>query len=166
MNVSLLEEAVGWQFLRTNIDGEDEGFEAACHQRGFTMIRPDNDWFPGLDELREDFYSHQWIFGKTPKFKVAKSFNVPQEISNLPQECQLSFELEVVNGTIQDVRVQMPPEFLDSELVDLSDILLKLPFNEKLLGTFADLLEKEQEVTRVKKDFLVQSLDEMISKFV
>merc|ERR1712025_93123 len=25
LNVSLLEEAVGWQFLRTNIDGEDGG---------------------------------------------------------------------------------------------------------------------------------------------
>ena len=70
LNVSLLQEAVGWQFLRTNVLGEDEGFEAASNQRGFQMIRPDNDWFPGLDQLREDFYSHQWIFGKTPKFKV------------------------------------------------------------------------------------------------
>jgi len=69
LNVSLLQEAVGWQFLRTNVHGEDEGFEAASNQRGFQMIRPDNEWFPGLDQLREDFYSHQWIFGKTPKFK-------------------------------------------------------------------------------------------------
>ena len=70
LNVSLLQEAVGWQFLRTNVFGEDEGFEAASNQRGFQMIRPDNDWFPGLDHLRQEFYNHQWIFGKTPKFKV------------------------------------------------------------------------------------------------
>ena len=71
LNVSLLQEAVGWQFLRTNVFGEDEGFEAASNQRGFQMIRPDNDWFPGLDHLRQEFYNHQWIFGKTPKFKVS-----------------------------------------------------------------------------------------------
>ena len=53
------------------IIGTDEGFEGACKQRGFQMIRPDNDWFPGLDDLREDFYSHEWIFKKTPKFKVS-----------------------------------------------------------------------------------------------
>ena len=35
LNVSLLQEAVGWQFLRTNVLGEDEGFEAASNQRGF-----------------------------------------------------------------------------------------------------------------------------------
>ena len=74
LNVSLLQEAVGWQFLRTNVFGEDEGFEAASNQRGFQMIRPDNDWFPGLDHLRQEFYNHQWIFGKTPKFKVSLKY--------------------------------------------------------------------------------------------
>lgn len=70
MDMKVLQETVGWQFLRTNVDGEDEGHEAAKKQRGFQMIRPDNNWFPGLDNLREDFLSKQWIFGKTPKFKV------------------------------------------------------------------------------------------------
>ena len=72
LNVNTLQEAVGWQFLRTNVDGTDEGIEGACKQRGFQMVRPDNDWFPGLDDLREDFYSHEWIFKKTPKFKVSQ----------------------------------------------------------------------------------------------
>ncbi len=43
-----------------------------CRQRGFQLIRPDNSWFPGLDKLREEFYSQHWIFEKTPKFKVSK----------------------------------------------------------------------------------------------
>ena len=72
LNVNTLQEAVGWQFLRTNVDGTDEGIEGACKQRGFQMVRPDNDWFPGLDDLREDFHSHEWIFKKTPKFKVSQ----------------------------------------------------------------------------------------------
>ena len=97
LNVNVLQEAVGWQFLRTNIDGQDEGFEAACQQRGFQMIRPDNDWFPGLDEIKEELLSYQWIFGKTPKFKVSKTFDVPTEISQQHHPQQLMFELEVNN---------------------------------------------------------------------
>merc|ERR1711992_202963 len=42
LSVSVLQEAVGWQFLRTNVLGEDDGYE---NSRGFQMIRPDNDWF-------------------------------------------------------------------------------------------------------------------------
>ena len=82
LNVSLLEEAVGWQFLRTTIHGEDGGQEAIQNQRGFQMIRPDNEWFPGLNKLRQDFYSHQWIFGKTPKFKVG--INTHDEVEPNP----------------------------------------------------------------------------------
>ena len=73
LSVGLLQEAVGWQFLRTNVQGEDDGYE---NSRGFQMIRPDNDWFPGLDQLRADFISHQWVFGKTPKFLSETHFNI------------------------------------------------------------------------------------------
>ena len=34
------------------------------------MIRPDDEWFPGLQKTREEFESFKWIYGKTPKFKV------------------------------------------------------------------------------------------------
>ena len=30
INLGGLQDAVGWQFLRTNIDGEDLGMEVAC----------------------------------------------------------------------------------------------------------------------------------------
>ncbi len=65
-----LQESLGWQFLRTSVDGCDGGMDAARKQRGFQMVRPDEGWFPGIDELREELASHQWIFGKTPRFKV------------------------------------------------------------------------------------------------
>ena len=56
--------------LRTSCDGVDGGAEAIAKQRGFTLVRPDEGWFPGLEKLREELAGHQWIFGKTPKFKV------------------------------------------------------------------------------------------------
>ena len=52
------------------MDGEDGGMAAVQHTRGFQMVRPDDDWFPGLEKLRTEFESVNWIFGKTPKFKV------------------------------------------------------------------------------------------------
>lgn len=164
LNVSLLQEAVGWQFLRTNIEGQDEGFDAACQQRGFQMIRPDNDWFPGLDEIRQDFLSHQWIFGKTPKFKVSKAFEVPTNICGQLNQ-KIVFDLEVLHGIVQDVRIQMPANLIDVELLDLAEVLLKLKFNENLVKNFYDVLNKEN-VNGAKRDFLVNCLDDMVGKFV
>ena len=57
--------------VRTSSDGVDGGAEAIAKQRGFTLVRPDEGWFPGLEKLREELAGHQWIFGKTPKFKVS-----------------------------------------------------------------------------------------------
>ena len=65
-----IQEALGYQFLRTNADGEDGGMEALQQTRGFQMVRPDDDWFPGLAAIRDEFESYSWIYGRTPKFKV------------------------------------------------------------------------------------------------
>ena len=51
LSVESLQESLGWEFLRTNIDGVDCGLKAACNQRGFQLIRPEEDWFPGILEL-------------------------------------------------------------------------------------------------------------------
>lgn len=41
-------------------------------QRGFQLINPTEKWFPGLMEIREQFASWDWRFGRTPKFTVQK----------------------------------------------------------------------------------------------
>lgn len=47
-SVSCLTKAVGWEFLRTRalslIDG---GLELAHQQKGFHLINPTDNWFPG-----------------------------------------------------------------------------------------------------------------------
>jgi len=164
LSVGLLQEAVGWQFLRTNVQGEDDGYE---NSRGFQMVRPDNDWFPGLDQLRADFISHQWVFGKTPKFKVSKKFQVPQNIfDDILNDEKMMIEIEVNKGVIVDVRLQMPPGLLDPELMDLSEVLLKMDFDGKLVHNFAARLEAYVELSAEKKNFFIQSVDEMIRNFV
>ena len=64
---------IEFSMLRTSSDGVDGGAAAIAKQRGFTLVRPDDGWFPGLGKLREELAGHQWIFGKTPRFKVRSS---------------------------------------------------------------------------------------------
>jgi hypothetical protein len=98
---------------------------------------------------------------------VSKTFQVPNEVTSNDSKGQLSFDIEVMNGVVQDVRVQMSPDLLDPELIDLSEILLKLDFNDRLVQKFSDLLSVHSaDISEVKRNFLVQCLDEMIGKFV
>lgn len=63
--------AVGYEFLRTPADKLcDGGRELVMQQRGFQLINPTEKWFPGLNELRENFAGWDWTIGKTPKFSV------------------------------------------------------------------------------------------------
>ena len=92
---------------------------------------------------------------------------MPNEVTSNDSKGHLSFDIEVINGVVQDVRVQMSPDLLDPELIDLSEILLKLDFNDRLVQQFSDLLSVHSaDISEVKRNFLVQCLDEMIGKFV
>ena len=64
---------------------------------------------------------------------MSKTFQVPNEVISNDSTSQLTFDIEVINGVVQDVRVQMSPDLLDPELIDLSEILLKLDFNDRLV---------------------------------
>ena len=98
---------------------------------------------------------------------MSKTFQVPNEVTSNDSKGQLSIDIEVINGVVQDVRVQMSPDLLDPELIDLSEILLKLDFNDRLVQKFSDLLSVHSaNISKVKQNFLVQCLDEMIGKFV
>ena len=98
---------------------------------------------------------------------MSKTFQVPNEVISTDSTSQLTFDIEVINGVVQDVRVQMSPDLLDPELIDLSEILLKLDFNDRLVQKFSDLLSVHSaDISEVKRNFLVQCLDEMIGKFV
>jgi hypothetical protein len=81
-------------------------------QRGFQKVRPDDGYYPGISRLREDLQSHQWIFGKTPRFKVCRSFELPNDImptaaaapsskvkSDMDKEIRI--ELDVHLGVVQ-----------------------------------------------------------------
>lgn len=73
VNTSQLISSVGYEYLRTfATELRDGGNQQIMKQRGFQLINPTEKWFPGIGDLRTEFNSWEWIYGKTPKFSVEK----------------------------------------------------------------------------------------------
>jgi len=191
INVTSLQEALGYQFLRTNADGEDGGMEALQQTRGFQMVRPDDEWFPGLAAIRDEFESYSWIYGRTPKFKVKQTFPVPNDLFiNGLHDCdymesskcisknkdnqlvpQIQIELEVNSGIVEIVKIQQQPYigFLRPE-VDSS--LASAIQGEKFGPHLSDTVRKRIKNTGVFEDcdeatqnFLADCVHKMIGNF-
>ncbi|CAH1103532.1 unnamed protein product [Psylliodes chrysocephalus] len=111
VEISNLIKAVGWEYMRTHalklIDG---GMELANKQNGFQMLNPTNDWFPGLNEIRNELTSWDWHYGKTPKFDITKSFKIPEYLQeNYGINEDLKVTLVVEHGKISDISLYVPP---------------------------------------------------------
>ena len=51
ISVDRLISAVGWEYLRTKpISKEDGGWNLVSKQKGFQLINPTDDWFPGMPD--------------------------------------------------------------------------------------------------------------------
>jgi len=167
LSVDSLQESLGWEFLRTNIDGVDGGLKTAYSQRGFQLVRPEEDWFPGLGKLREDFQSHTWIFGKTPNFKVCRCFPLPETMQvgiSSTSSPELKIELDVSHGVIQDVRVRLPYGLLDPDL-DLSTVMHGMSFGQDLPDAVLHVLTNEK-IPEDKRSFLAKCIKNMVADFV
>jgi lipoyltransferase 1 len=101
VNVQQLLTAIGYEFLRTPADKlSDGGRELVMQQRGFQLINPTEKWFPGLNELRENYSSWDWKYGKTPKFSVETTI----ELKSGHNECHnLKVSVDVEKGLIQKI---------------------------------------------------------------
>lgn len=98
VNVQSLLTAIGYEFLRTTADKLcDGGRDLVMQQRGFQLINPTEKWFPGLNELRENFTSWEWRYGKTPNFSVQTTIELKagDDCHNL----RVSVDVEKVNTT-------------------------------------------------------------------
>uniref|UniRef100_A0A1B6KYI1 BPL/LPL catalytic domain-containing protein n=1 Tax=Graphocephala atropunctata TaxID=36148 RepID=A0A1B6KYI1_9HEMI len=121
INVQRLISAVGWEYLRTTpLTQEDGGWGLVARQRGFQMINPTDEWFPGLEKIRTEFQSWDWKFGRTPKFHITRSFLLPQSIvmagsrGEVQQE-ELRVTVTVTKGLVEDVIMRIPPSLMMSD---------------------------------------------------
>ncbi|XP_015121642.1 lipoyltransferase 1, mitochondrial isoform X2 [Diachasma alloeum] len=113
-----LMSAVGWEYLRTMaMTLEDGGHSLVQKQKGFQMINPTEQWFPGLDKLKDDFQSWEWNYGRCPKFTVTRDLKIPADSTNSTDNGpfhQLKLTLEVKNGIVEDIKLSLPPDVLSN----------------------------------------------------
>jgi len=157
--------AVGWEYMRTDSDGNDGGKEQLAKQRGFKMINPTNEWFPGLDKLQTDFESWEWTYGKTPKFTITRAFRVPQDLAGT-NNGDLVITVEVDKGIMTNMEFHLPPDFTADATLDTTlTTLLSLKgqrfsndiISEDLLSANHSTIasrEKNQFITTCVKDVL------------
>ncbi|TRY72172.1 hypothetical protein TCAL_08451 [Tigriopus californicus] len=124
VDVESLQESLGWEFLRTSLDGQDGGMEIS---KRF--------------DLPEKFFSS------------VCSVNSPEIV----------VELEVNQGTIQNVRIQLPFGLLDADF-DISTLMHGLPFGADLPRLVEDRLlaqSHEDPATRDKIEFLANCVEKL-----
>lgn len=168
-NVSVMDvlEAIGYEWLRTDINGNDVGRRDMVYSGGFQKVRPDDDWFPGLGKIRDELHSFAWIFGKTPKFKVRRSFYIPPPMRINTQDCPENFhiELDINKGKIEDTRAQVPLKVFDGfdKEYDLSKVLIGLPFSHQLPDLAYNRMDQFKEPPR---QYLSCCLKDIIDRIV
>ncbi|XP_015171843.1 PREDICTED: lipoyltransferase 1, mitochondrial [Polistes dominula] len=124
ITIDKLVNAVGWEYLRTKpLVLEDGGSDHIQEQKGFQMINPTEDWYPGIDKLREQFSSWEWTYGRTPDFTVTKTFDVPAPNGNL---YRLDLTLEIQKGIVEEIRMSLPANLASSDYNQNTNLLNNL----------------------------------------
>ncbi|CAG5078779.1 Similar to LIPT1: Lipoyltransferase 1 [Cotesia congregata] len=116
-----LVNAVGWEFLRTDpLVVKDGGESLVAKQKGFQMVNPTEDWFPGLNKLISEFRSWDWIYGKTPSFTVNRLLKLP--CSGNSSSDLVNLTLTVEKGIIEDIKMSLPSDLTSSASSEASVI--------------------------------------------
>jgi lipoyltransferase 1 len=101
--------AIGWEYLRTKAKtSRDGGRELIEQQKGFQMLNPTDDWFPGISKLVEEFRCWDWIYGKSPKFTVTR---ILEASSTSSTRYFLKLVIGVEKGIVQDVKITLPSDW-------------------------------------------------------
>jgi lipoyltransferase 1 len=131
ITMSQLLSAIGYEFLRTPAtELVDGGRELLEKQSGFQLINPTEKWFPGLNELKDQYSSWDWRFGKTPDFSVIKEVKLK---SNIGQH-DVKVTIDVEKGLISDVSLRIP----NSDPIPVVTTMKGQPYSE---DTFHGILE-------------------------
>ncbi|KAK2577441.1 hypothetical protein KPH14_003548 [Odynerus spinipes] len=119
-----LVNAIGWEYLRTkSLALEDGGYDHIQNQKGFQLINPSEDWFPGIDKLKDEFRSWEWTYGRTPKFTVTRALDVPAQNGNL---YRLNLSLEIQNGIVEEIRMSLPAGLASADFNQDANVITNL----------------------------------------
>ncbi|XP_039954225.1 lipoyltransferase 1, mitochondrial [Bactrocera tryoni] len=134
VNTSQLISSVGYEYLRTfATELRDGGNQQIMKQRGFQLINPTEKWFPGIGNLRTEFKSWEWIYGKTPKFSVEKEIFLKDQ----DKEHKMVLNVQVEKGLIHNVTITMP----NREQLPVVSSLQRKCYNEENLSKIINALK-------------------------
>lgn len=98
----------------------------------------------GLQAIRNHYASWDWCFGKTPKFDITKSFEIPSGLLNENGVSgEVKITLTVEKGKITDIIICLPPSMATAGLTTDGTALSELigqRFSENALCTLEKLL--------------------------
>ncbi|XP_043253923.1 lipoyltransferase 1, mitochondrial isoform X1 [Colletes gigas] len=116
--------AVGWEYLRTKaLVLEDGGQDLIQRQKGFQYVNPTEEWFPGLDNLINEFRSWEWNYGKTPKFTVTRVLDVLVQDSKVHR---FNLTLEIQNGIIEEIKMRLPAGLVSNDFSEDASVISNL----------------------------------------
>ncbi|XP_012233802.1 lipoyl amidotransferase LIPT1, mitochondrial [Linepithema humile] len=124
IQIDKLLSAIGWEYLRTKaLTLEDGRYNQVEKQKGFKFINPTEDWFPGIDKFTNEFRSWDWNFGKTPKFTVSRTLDVPAHDG---KTYRLNLTLEIQSGIVQEIKMSLPAGLVSTNFEQDASVISNL----------------------------------------
>lgn len=143
---------IGWEFMRTKaLVLEDGRYDLVQQQKGFQYINPSENWFPGIDKFINEFRSWDWNFGKTPKFTVTRTFDIPAHDGKMHR---LNLSLEIQNGIVEEIRMSLPAGLVSTDFDQDASVI------SNLRGTRYNHEVTENIISKIVTSNTIQSTDE------
>uniref|UniRef100_A0A2M3ZKA9 Putative lipoate-protein ligase a n=1 Tax=Anopheles braziliensis TaxID=58242 RepID=A0A2M3ZKA9_9DIPT len=145
VNIQQLLSAIGYEFLRTPATQlTDGGRDLLMKQRGFQLINPTDKWFPGISELRTNFASWDWRFGKTPAFSVQKTIQMKvgaaggsTEQQQSPSPHDMKVKVDVEKALIKEISLILP----NHEPIPVVSDMVGKPYDEDCFHGITEALK-------------------------
>lgn len=166
VTVPSLIKAVGWEFLRTKaLTVKDGGMELANQQKGFHSVNPTDSWFPGLTEIRDNYSSWDWCYGKTPKFNITQTFAVPGGLihNNASSPANLKVTITVEKGRISDITLFVPYGLNSLGFTGEAKVIHGLKGKKFSVEAFEDLEESLGCLLDEKDRFVTECLKQVMT---
>jgi len=123
----------------------------------------------GLDKLRAEFVSWDWRFGKSPKFNVTRTFQVPQELLGKDEltNQELSITIDVNKGIVEDVRLMVPPGLKAAKgFSGQAEVVTSLKgqrFSEEAIMTLQRALSELESPDQTRNEFVVDCMRQVVT---
>ena len=123
----------------------------------------------GLDKLRAEFASWDWRFGKSPKFTVTRTFQVPQELLGKDEltDQELSITIDVNKGMVEDVMLMVPHGLKAAKgFSGQAEVVTSLKgqrFSEEAITMLQRALSELESPDHTRNEFVVDCMRQVVT---